>query len=161
DGSAIKLMEAPLLARVPPSFAIPETTATLFTCPSGFDDTTITPHDGTVAVQINELQIGLDDGAIIVDAVASFQAQAQIDMTLCAMRDASGRGTASGASLHIAARLTPTLDACVVSFDFADLTVDVDPDTLEATLDDCGLYTDVWSVAYGTFRDYAVGLAID
>ncbi len=163
DKSAVAELEGLLLGQLPTQIPIPAEPTTLMTCSEswGFDSTILTPRNGFVSVKIRDLSFSLDEDSVTLDAQADIMAQAGLDMQLCAMPDAvcGASLAADGISLH--ARLSPQVNACDVSYVVSDLLVDVDPYAVQAQLENCGLYSDVWQLAYDTWRDSIVGLVVD
>ena len=161
DRSAVGMMQTLLLTEMPDSIPVPHTSYTLMTCPSGFDDTVITPQSGDIHIKLNSLSVTLKAGAIEVDGDLDVNTTTMLEMQLCAMPDATCPATLEVQGVKLHARIEPTVDACQPKLPVTVASVSVDPYAALIRLDSCGLYDDVFTLVYDWFRDTILGMVVE
>ncbi len=161
DHTAVPVLEGMLQSELPGEYEIPAEPTLLADCPSLFDDTVVTPHDGALRLGVRRASVSLRDGAIELDAELDIHAEAELELQLCAMPDASCAATLSAQHVSVFARATPRVDACELVTNLTALTIEVAPYATEVQLGGCGLYDEIGTLVYDWFRESLIDYAVE
>ncbi|MBI5509475.1 MAG: hypothetical protein HY903_12055 [Deltaproteobacteria bacterium] len=158
DRGAMGLLQGVLAAQLPSEIPVPQMPYTVMTCPSGFDNTVITPLSGTIHVTLRSIAVRLTSGAVEVDGTGDVEMVSELQMQLCAMPDATCPATLSAHGIEFHGRIEPSVSSCQPSLPVTVADVIVDPYSTAVQLDQCGLYDEVFQVVYDWLRTLILDL---
>ena len=161
DAQMLPLIQEPILALLPESMPVPEEAITLMECSGVFEDTVITPDDGTLEFSLADPQVSFEANQVRIRFYVDVAAESDLDMQLCAMPDATCTATLAAQDIFVEAVLEPKIEACEASFPFRLLEINVDTDKTDVNLSSCGLYDNLFNVTYEYFSELMIGLAVN
>ncbi|MEM6731106.1 MAG: hypothetical protein AAF658_06095, partial [Myxococcota bacterium] len=138
--------------QLPTELEVPPSPVEVFGCPGFLDDTVVTPRNARVGLEVQETSVALEAGIIDLRIVLNLDVDADLDLELCALPDASCATAIDGEAIEITSRLEFEVDACSPAVAVESIVVGVTPDNTDVNVQSCGLYDEVINAVYGWFE---------
>ncbi|MDY0059284.1 MAG: hypothetical protein RBU45_05690 [Myxococcota bacterium] len=152
DREALALARPLLVEFLPRQVPVPPEPILVFECSGEFDDTILTPDGLVVALEVQEIRLIPQHGALDLDATLDVRVTGGLGLQLCALPDDHCQLEIEASGVHLLARLAPVVEDCQASARLVSAEVHTDSGATAIRLSACGL-GDLWDLVYEWFGE--------